>query len=252
MADKSTKFHNVIVLALDTEMPENKATWVHDDCLSFFKNVCGVTQAKDLDAEYMAALQFFHKRFGLNFDEWTPIGDKKMYRKHQNAPAELQAFYFCDKALYTVLCAPKMGGIVGKQVRTGGFKITFTDNVKLFGTYGREHTRGYGLAPAGSTIAWGYHVIVDDAGHSHLIQFHSEIPMRENFDEVTATIHDVYNATLGKGKADSIFSKKHDGKVVHLSGRSTMTFPGRLHKCWYAFQDSEEQEPGKTLLEKHK
>ena len=249
---ETTKFQNIIVLGVDTELPQDQPTWVHDDCLSFFKNVCGVAHAKDLDAEYLQALQFFQRRFGLSADEWLPVGDKKMYRVHQNAPAELQAFYFCERALYTVLCAPKMSGIEGKKVKTGGFKITFTGDVKLYGTYGREHARGYGLAPAGSTVACGYHVILDNAGHSHFIQFHSEIPMRENFDEVTATIHDVHNKSLGKGKADSIFSKKHDGKIIHISGRSTMTFPGRLHKCWFAFHDSEEDDKGQTLMEKMK
>lgn len=253
MAEEQQKFQNLIVLALDTELPEKQPTWVHDECLSFLKNTCGITNPKDLDAEYLGALNFFQHRFGLHADEWLPVEGKKMYRTHQNSPAGLQAFYFCKRALYTVLCAPKMSGIVGKVVKTGGFKITFTGDSKLYGTYGREHVGGYGLAAAGSTIACGYHVIVDSDGHSHFIQFQSEVPVKENFDEISATIYNVHNKSLGHGKADSIQSKKHEGVVVHISGRSTMTFPGRLHKCWTNFHDRNEDEiKGKTLMEKMK
>ena len=196
---------------------------LHDYSLSFFRDVMLFTEEEIAQVEE-DAIQFFITRFGLNFSQSEP--DEWGQRFYQNAtffPAK-----FSPELQYTVTFNR---WIVSGNTRSvcfetpaGSFRVEFSDEQILHGTYGGEE--GIPVAPK-DALAYGYYNIPACPQEPLVIQYSSVTPCRVDRDGFQITNFDLFHRVWGRGLTRGIsrLVATEDDRI-NFTLREVFVFPG--------------------------
>jgi len=142
-----------------------------DTNLTFFSEVLGYSD-EEIQQETQNALQFFSKRFGLEFSLSQP--NELGLRFFQNAT--LQPVRIRVPIVYATLNRWLLTGNTRSKcflVQTGGFFVTFSGEQILKGTYGGKE----GIDTPSTTLAYYYMSILVPPCESIVIQRQSSVPV---------------------------------------------------------------------------
>ena len=158
---------------------------------------------------------------------FSPPNDQNEYF-YQNA--RLSPFIFADDIDYLVTLNNwiQTGNTRSTcyRVHDGGFRVTFSDDQVLHGSYG-----GAGGKPAGVTdfLLYGFFRIDVCAQSPVIIQFQSSSPIRQALiDGANIVNSDLYSRVLGHGKAMGVFTVSRDTNnpdQYRIVLRNAFTFP---------------------------
>ena len=196
-----------------------------DPELTYFKEVLGFRDdAIQHSLEDM--LKFFNESYGLDFSLSPPTDQNEYF--YQNA--RLAPFRLGDDIDYQVTLNNwiQTGNTRSTcyRIRDGGFRVSFSDDQLLHGSYG-----GTGGKPAGvtNTLLYGFYRIDVCSQSPVIIQFQSSSPIRqEPIDGASIVNSDIYSRALGHGKALAVFTVTRDTNnpdQYHVLLRNSFTFP---------------------------
>ena len=196
---------------------------IFDSSLSFFRDVMLFTEEEIMQLEE-DAIQFFNTRFGLDFSQSEP--DEWGQRFYQNAtffPARLspEVQYAVTFNRWIVSGNTKS---VCFETSIGSFRVEFSDEQILHGTYGGEE----GI-PVTSTdaLAFGYYYIPVCPQEPLVIQFSTTTPFRaEPHDGFLYINLELFHHVWGRGliRGTGLLTPTEDGHV-HYTVREIFTFP---------------------------
>ena len=211
-----------IVLYSDRTTPLDATAGV-DTNLTFFREVLGFDDAR-IQHETQNAFQFFNERFGLDFSLLEPN--------------ELGVHFFQNATFqpFKVACGPTAnfnrwlltGNTQSRSFTTafGGYRVDFTGEQTLRGTYGGED----GIQVT-SSRALGYEYISFSIPRRDplVIQRWTPIPNEAAQIGLFVLIYELSNPTLGQG-AQQGFSQtelvtENGTSVIRRSGSAVLTFP---------------------------
>ena len=173
------------------------------------------------------AIQFFKDRFGLDFSTSNP--NEKNERFFENA--KMNPFILPpDEVNYIVTINNwfRSGNTRSTcyLIRDGGFRVTFSANQTLRGSYGGDTGK-----PASDILVYGFYNIEVCKQNSIIIQYQCGTPFRiEPVDGIAVFNSELYNRVLGHGRAQGIVIVIPDPAAdepgrFRVTLRSTLTFP---------------------------
>ena len=204
---------------LDTGLP----TAGVDTNLTFFREVLGFDDAR-IQQETQNAFQFFNERFGLDFSLLEPN--------------ELGVHFFQNATFqpFRVVCGPTAnfnrwlltGNTQSRSFTTafGGYRVDFTGEQTLRGTYGGE-----GGIQVTSSRALGYEYISISIPRRDplVIQRWTPIPNEAARIGLFVLFYELSHPTLGQGAQQGFSQAELDTKngtsILRRSGSSILTFP---------------------------
>ena len=220
----SKPFSAVFTASIDQTFDTFKDFLQDDPELHFFKTYM---QFRDTAIEHTVddAIQFFNNKFGLDFSASTP--NEKNERFFENAT--MSPFISSDEVNYIVTINNwfRSGNTRSTcyLIRDGGFRVTFSANQTLRGSYGGDTGKP---AAAAHSLTYGFYNIDVRQQSPLIIQYRSGTPYRiDRIDDIDIGISnlELYNRVLGCGRAQGIVTVTRKDGRFHVSGRSTFTFP---------------------------
>ena len=195
-----------------------------DTELYFFRNVL---KLRDSDIQHVGenALRFFNYTFGLDFS--ASIRNDQHELIFENAV--LFPYKISDEINFYVATNNwiRTGNTHStcNRIRHGGFRVSFTGDQTLYGSYGGAEGK-----PAGMLFYGFFHIDVCQQSPV-IIQFQSSTPFRvEPVDGIGVLNLDLYNKVLGYGKSQSfIFGQpdKDEPSKYRIMARNVFTFPAK-------------------------
>ena len=228
------------VIEEDVDGPESITE--DDPELTFLKEVMNFREA-DIQHTINDALEFFNESYGLDFSVLPPNDENQYFYEN----AILSPFRLVDVDYLVTVNNWIRTGITRSncyQIRDGGFRVTFSADQTLRGTYGGESGVVVG---EDEHLFYGFYNIDACEQSPVIIQYQSGSPIRRvAVDGFHVTNNDLYSHTLGYGKAQGVFILTQDPEEpdeFHLSGRNVFTFLGKerkdmaqgAYKRWYGF-----------------
>ena len=200
---------------------------VQDDPeLVFFKTIMKFSDTA-IQRTVDDAIQFFKDRFGLDFSASTP--NEKNERFFENA--KMSPFFLPpDKFNYIVTINNwfRSGNTRSTcyPIRDGGFRVTFSANQTLRGSYGGSVGKPAGLT---DLLVYGFYNIEVCKQSPIIIQAQSGTPVRtEPIDGIRILNMELNNSVLGRGRAQGIVITTTDPDKpgqFRVTLRNTFTFP---------------------------
>ena len=200
---------------------------VDDPKLTFFKEIMNFREDA-IQHTINDVMKFYNETYGLDFSLSSP-NEKNEYF-YQNA--KLSPFEMTDNVEYLVTVNNwiRTGSTRSNcyQIRDGGFRVTFSADQTLRGTYGGESGVVVGVT---EPLFYGFYNIDVCEQSPVIIQYQSASPLRQvPVDGFSIINCDVYSRTLGYGKAQGVFiltQDPEDPNAFRLSGRNAFTFPAK-------------------------
>ena len=220
----SESFSAVFTASIDQTV-DSLLDLVHDDPeLVFFKTYM---QFRDAAIQHTVddAILFFNDRFGLDFSASTP--NEKNERFFENA--KMSPFILPpDKVNYIVTSNNWFQSGNTRStcylIRDGGFRVTFSANQTLRGSYGGDTGKS-----AADILVYGFYNIDVCQQSPIIIQYQTGIPFRiEPVDGIGVFSNELYNRVLGHGRAQGItmvIPDPDEPGQSRVSVRSAFTFP---------------------------
>ena len=200
-----------------------------DTNLTYFSDVLGYSN-DEIQQELQSALQFFSKRFGLDFSLTQP--NELGLRFFQNAT--LQPVRIRVPTVYATLNRWLLTGNTRSKCflsRAGGFLVTFSGQQILKGTYGGEE----GIdAPSNTNLAYLYTSIsVPPPCEPIVTQIRSSMPNEfrpAGQTGITIVFYELSHRTLGQGAAQGLnqvesFTAANGTIFFRMSTVTVYTFP---------------------------
>ena len=194
-----------------------------DTSLSYFRDVMLFTEEEIAQVEE-DAMQFYKARFGLDFAQSEP--DEWGQRFYQNAtffPAKVS-----PEVQYT---ATFNRWIVSGSTKSmcfdnlmGTFRVVFTGDQILHGTYGGEV--GIPVVPT-DTVSYGFYHIPVCPQEPLVIQFNTVTPIRiDPYDGFHIINLDIFHRVWGRGLVQGVarYTPTEDGRF-HFTLHEVFTFP---------------------------
>ena len=196
-----------------------------DTELYFFQNVL---KLRDSDIQHVGedALHFFNYTFGLDFSASIPNDQHELIFEN----AVLFPYRLSDEINFHVATNNwiRTGNTRStcNRIRHGGFRVSFTGDQTLYGSYGGAEGKPAGII---NLLFYGiYHIDVCQQSPV-IIQFQSSAPFRvEPVDGIGVLNLDLYNKVLGYGKSQAFISlqpDQYEPSKYHLMARNVFTFP---------------------------
>ena len=191
-------FSATFVAIIDQNIDGPSGVHVDDPQLTFFRDIM---KFRDDAIQHTLedAIKFFNETYGLDFSLSPPTDQNEYF--YQNA--RLSPFTLTDETDYLVTLNNwiQTGNTRSAcyRLRDGGFRVSFSDDQLLHGSYG-----GAGGLPVGVTnfVSYGFFNIDVCQQSPVIIQFQSATPVRAvPVDGTISTNVDLYNTVLGHGKA---------------------------------------------------
>ena len=195
---------------------------VPDSSLSFFRDVMLFTEEEIVQVTD-DAIQFYNTRFGLDFSQSEP--DERGQRFYQNAtmwPARVTPEIHYAVTFNRWIVSGNTRSVCFEN-RAGSFRVDFSDQQILHGTYGGEE--GIPVSPP-DTLAYGFYNMLVCPQEPLVIQFNSTIPARTTRDGFQNIYMELFHRVWGHGLAQGIYgyTLTEDGRV-HFVLRNVLTFP---------------------------
>ena len=211
------------VAIADKIISPSSPTTLLDSSLSFFRDVMLFTEEEIAQVEE-DAIQFYKTRYGLDFSQSQP--DELGRRFYQNAtffPARLS-----PELQYTVtfnrwIVSGNTRSMCFEN-RAGSFKVDFSDQQILHGTYGGE--KGIPVASTDSVV-YGFFNIPVCPQEPLVIQWSTATPMRADPHDGFVIVNlDLFHRVWGRGLLQGIAQlvPTEDGRA-HFTLRDIFTFP---------------------------
>ena len=191
-------FSATFVAIVDQNIDRPGGVTVDDPQLTFFRDIM---KFRDDAIQHTLedAMKFFNETYGLDFSLSPPTDQNEYF--YQNA--RLSPSRLADDIDYQVTLNNwiQTGNTRSAcyKIRDGGFRVLFSDDQLLHGSYG-----GAGGLPVGitNTIAYGFFIIDVCQQSPVIIQGQTANPVRAVPVDGTVTVNlDLYNTVLGHGKA---------------------------------------------------
>ena len=188
-----------------TDQTVDFAATLSDPEMTFFKEDMGLRD-KDVQHVFADAIKFYNETYGLDFSNSPPNKQNEyffenakmfLFRSNENVHYRLIFNNWIQTGNTHTAC---------RDIRFGGYQVTFTGDQLLHGSYGGDE----GI-PAGveNYMEYGYYVIDVCDQSPVIIQFQNASPFRsEPIDGAVSLDLDTYNQVLGYGKALGIVSLK--------------------------------------------
>ena len=218
------QFPASFLAVIDQNIDAPDAFIVADPELTFFKQVLGFRDII-IEQTFDNAIKFFNETYGLDFSLSPPTDQNEYF--YQNA--KMGPYRLADGIDYQVTLNNwiQTGNTRSTcyRIRDGGFRVTFSADQLLHGSYG-----GAGGLPVRVTNALGYGFYHIDACRQSpmIIQFQSGAPLRqEPIDGTNVLNFYLYNRVLGYGKAYGLFTIKPDPEEpgeYRIVARNVFTF----------------------------
>ena len=194
-----------------------------DGSLSFFRDVMLFNEEEIAQVEE-DAIQFFNTKFGLNFSQSEPndLG-QRFYQNATFFPARLspEVQYAITFNRWIVSGNTRS---VCFETHVGSYRVEFSDQQILHGTYGGEKGIPVELTDA---LAYGYYNIPVCPQEPLVIQFSTATPFRADpHDGIVVTNLDLIHRVWGHGltRGIGLLIPTEDGHVYYIL-RELFTFP---------------------------
>ena len=195
-----------------------------DPELTFFKTIM---QFRDAAIQHIAddAIQFFNDRFGVDFSDSTPNQQNERFFEN----AKMSPFIVVSNDFIVTVNNWFQSGNIHSAcypIRVGGFRVTFSAEQTLHGSYG-----GATGKPAGVTngLLYGFFSIEVCKQSPIIIQLQSATPFRiEPIDGIGIFNTEAYNRVLGHGRSQGVSIAIPDPDEpgrFRVTLRNTFTFP---------------------------
>ena len=199
---------------------------IHNDAeLRFFKEIMQFREPA-IQHAIEDAIQFFNDSFGLDFSDSDP--NELNERFFQNA--KMDPFILADNINYVITTNTWIRNGNTRSTcyknRDGGFRVTFSANQTLYGSYGGTEGKPVGVS---EVVVYGFYNIDVCQQSPVIIQIQSGSPARaEPIDGFVIINFDLYNRVLGHGKAQGTasFTPVPDNPgQIRVTLRNAFTFP---------------------------
>ena len=212
-------------VGLSDQILDDPNVLINDPEMTFFKEDMGLRD-DDIQHVFEDAIKFYNVTYGLDFSNSPPNEQNEYFFEN----AKMTLFRFHKNILYRVIFNNwiQTGNThtTCRDIQIGGYKVTFTGDQLLHGSYGGDE----GL-PAGveDSIDYGYNIFDTCYQSPVVIQIQNASPFRrEPVDGAVFLNFDIYNNILGYGKALGFSSTKPEpdnpGKY-RIIIRVIFTFP---------------------------
>ena len=177
--------------------------------------------------QHASAIEFFNKRFGLNFLRVDP--NEPQRRLFQNATFE--PFFLTTPFTATVdpwLVSGRTRSGRCFNAREGGFVVNLIGNQVLRGTFGGEE--GIVVAPGIPILTWAFYKIDAYEVEPILILIASNVPARTTEDGIVLDSNIVFHSKLGRGSENSVntFTPIPNSRNLQFVTRRILVFPDVL------------------------
>ena len=217
-------FSAVFVASMDQVTIGEPLVDVDDPELNFLTNVL---KFRHQDIVHFAedAIYFYNETFGLDFSTSPPPNDQHelFFEK-----AKMSPFMLSDEINFFVTSNNwiRTGSTRStcNRVRYGGFRVLFTGDQTLYGSYGGAEGK-----PAGFMLVYGIFIIEGCQQSPIIIPYQSSTPVRfEPVDGHLILNLDLYNVILGYGKFEgtgSVVADVHQPEKNRVISHNVFTFP---------------------------
>ena len=221
----SEHFSAVITATIDGVVDKPQDLFLDDPELTHFKTHL---KFRDSDIQHTIedAMNFFNYTYGIDF-----LNSEPNERNEYLLPNARMGPYVLSShinLIYSDNLWIRTGNTYTScyYAHTGGFRVTFSADQMLHGSYGG--TEGKPVGPLNAVI-FGFDIINVCQQSPIIIQFQSRSPIRaEPIDGFSPSQFDVYNRVLGRGVSHGIFKLYLDPKgtgQLRVLGRFVTTFP---------------------------
>ena len=207
------------------QLLDNPMVAVDDLDLTFFREILGFTDY-EIQATLEKSIVFFNETYGLDFSLTTPNDQNEYFLGN----ARLSPFYPEDIDFVVQFTNWLRNGNSRRSCRdvhVGGFRVSFTGERLLHGSYGGVEGRP---VTVGNTMDYAFIKIQSRPQRPVIIQYRTPTPFRiEPVDMAGFLNFELYNRYLGSGRAQGSVTVRPDqdnpGKF-RLTARNAFTFLG--------------------------
>jgi len=199
-----------------------------DTNLTFFRETLGYSD-DEIQQEVQNAIQFFSERFGLDFS--------------LTEPDELGLRFFQNATLQPTRPVTQINAILNRWILTGntrtkcfpatigGFRVTFSGEQILRGTYGGAE--GIGVPNDRGVVYQYVSISVSPRCKPIVVQRRTPIPVedeRTGINRLSVIFYELSHCTLGRGSEQGIvqferFTTANGTLFYRASGTTLLTFP---------------------------
>ena len=176
-----------------------------DPEMTFFKEDMGLRD-DDIQHVFDDAIKFYNETYGLDFSNSPPNEQNEYFFENANMSLARLNEHVHYRLIFNNWIQTGNTRTTCRDIRFGGYLVTFTGDQLLHGSYGGEEGIPAGM---GDSVEYGYYIIDVCDQSPVIIQFQNASPFRrEPVDGAFVLDLDIYNQVLGYGKALGVASRK--------------------------------------------